>query len=1110
MRRINKRLVIGVFGLLAVLFVVCSNSESVHAETTVNIQRRIMDKVIYQGVHKCYNNGSVRNNVELDNYQGMESLMDQNAGNDVSYVKLVSGSHGGLMDLLINSGSLRYNVESDALSCYQLFVGGSHSAGIAEANGEKVPDANSEQDEINKFLRNMGYSISDGGDGGVCFSTTFRVYGNQIKSKNKLCQRDGKLFTEPSGSIEPSGVAMSFGVKGDDEVCLKFATSNGTQTRCGVLKNVEDGKTLNQSSFVATIQDICKDGGKKGECTFTGYDSSLSYVLDDSSSANLKSDSMAGRNATFANEDGTPDGNAESASRTAIKFLSNNSVYVDGNLAIDKAETRILYQEYLTQYYGYEIDCSTEHVNTDTITWFDNASGEIKDCSITKKGDKSGKVHGVAGEGVGVATGEDNFGVDISSEEIVKYLSEKHKEDYTEDELAEMGAIASGAREDDVNNDCRNSSAGKGLGWLLCSVLELAGSAVEGIYDGLIEPRLGVNPKLFSSGSTSDEQIPYFAWQQFRDIANMIFVILLLVVLFSQLTGVGIDNYGIKRILPKLIVSAILINLSYLICILVIDVSNIVGNGAAALFDNLGRSLPTTVNLSTDSGAVGATGATGSLVTVGLAAGMATMVGSIWTAGPLILVTLLPTVLSALVAFLFLFLLLSARQAAVVVLVVLSPLAVACNILPNTKSFFDRYLKAFKLLMLVYPIASVLISGGNYVSKLILQIKGDGDNFFLALTSMVVGIAPIFFIPSMIKDSFVGLGKIGGALSGFGRAAGNKAAGVLRGNEGFKDLQRMGTERRARKLAGVGADGKIKPLGTLGTIMRGGRRRVSEARSQYMSDQASEAARSELLNGGLFAQRLESAEEARALKASREMYANMDRKGLSDDAGEINTWLKEKGGYQRAAMLMEAMVNKGMQTDVYKMLENNNFSGSSSVMNSLAGSSDKILKAYGKKAAGNGTSFTSFMNGTGKGAGGETITLKKYAGEKGASFLSGLDDKALELIKGYSTGSNQIMSTNQLLGAAKSMDSDDALVWINKMLKGRNDISFSAADYFDYDESIRETIRQKYRYHDASVMQSVQAAVEAIDNDPSLASKMGKDDALFFGSIPRSSGGGTP
>ena len=73
-----------------------------------------------------------------------------------------------------------------------------------------------------------------------------------------------------------------------------------------------------------------------------------------------------------------------------------------------------------------------------------------------------------------------------------------------------------------------------------------------------------------------------------------LFIILLLVVIFSQITGVGIDNYGIKKILPKLIIAAILINLSYWICVAFVDLSNILGNSFQAMFNGLGANISTT------------------------------------------------------------------------------------------------------------------------------------------------------------------------------------------------------------------------------------------------------------------------------------------------------------------------------------------------------------------------------------------------------------------------------------------------------------------------------------------------------------------------------------
>ena len=79
---------------------------------------------------------------------------------------------------------------------------------------------------------------------------------------------------------------------------------------------------------------------------------------------------------------------------------------------------------------------------------------------------------------------------------------------------------------------------------------------------------------IFNTGGST-----YQIWQSLLTFANTGMIIILLVIVFSQLTGYGIDNYGIKKMLPKLIVTAILINLSFLLCQIAIDLSNIIGKG---------------------------------------------------------------------------------------------------------------------------------------------------------------------------------------------------------------------------------------------------------------------------------------------------------------------------------------------------------------------------------------------------------------------------------------------------------------------------------------------------------------------------------------------------
>ncbi len=366
-----------------------------------------------------------------------------------------------------------------------------------------------------------------------------------------------------------------------------------------------------------------------------------------------------------------------------------------------------------------------------------------------------------------------------------------------------------GSESTSIELTCMNSGGAESLGWIVCPVLDLMTRASGQLYNNYIVPALQVKPKLFEE-RTGDSNDTFDVWGIFQGFANVLFIILLLAVIFSQLTGVGIDNYGIKKILPKLLVAAILVNLSYYICVALVDVSNIVGNSLQAMFDGMASGLSAPLPGGGGSGA-GATAITAVLILGGLAA-----VGvAIWQ-NPAILLTLLVAALGVVISILFLFVILSAREAAIVVLTVISPLAFACYMLPNTKKLFDKWLKIWEGLLLVYPICGLLVGGGNFMSKLMLSATGagtDGSGFFGSFTAMLIGIVPIFFIPTVLKGSFAAMGNLGAKISGFGdRMRGGVTRGI-RNSEGFRNAQKLGLERRTRKKAGLDKNGNLTKSG---------------------------------------------------------------------------------------------------------------------------------------------------------------------------------------------------------------------------------------------------------------------------------------------------------
>ena len=65
-----------------------------------------------------------------------------------------------------------------------------------------------------------------------------------------------------------------------------------------------------------------------------------------------------------------------------------------------------------------------------------------------------------------------------------------------------------------------------------------------------------------------------YGWRIVRDLCNMFFILVLLIIAFA--TILRLENYSMKKYLPKLLIMAVLINFSKTICLFLIDISQIV------------------------------------------------------------------------------------------------------------------------------------------------------------------------------------------------------------------------------------------------------------------------------------------------------------------------------------------------------------------------------------------------------------------------------------------------------------------------------------------------------------------------------------------------------
>ena len=306
--------------------------------------------------------------------------------------------------------------------------------------------------------------------------------------------------------------------------------------------------------------------------------------------------------------------------------------------------------------------------------------------------------------------------------------------------------------EEESINTCYDESGS--LGWLVCPTTGFLARATDSLY-GIIKDMLVVKPL------TSDSDSPFHQiWSIFRDITNVVFVLFFLVIIWSQVTGLGISNYGIKKLLPKIIVSAILINLSYIICAALVDVSNIVGSSVKELFTNVEEQVTATGLIASAEGVtIDFTSIVAAIVSGAAIGGLA--IGASGGLGA-IFIAIIPVLLGAVLAVGIAYLTIAARQAFVYLLIMVSPLAFVCSLLPNTEKWFANWKKSLSQMLLFYPMFAALFGACSLVGWTIIASAEDA---IVLIMGIAVKVIPLFAAWPMLKMSGTLPGQINSALT---------------------------------------------------------------------------------------------------------------------------------------------------------------------------------------------------------------------------------------------------------------------------------------------------------------------------------------------------------
>ena len=317
-----------------------------------------------------------------------------------------------------------------------------------------------------------------------------------------------------------------------------------------------------------------------------------------------------------------------------------------------------------------------------------------------------------------------------------------------------------GVPSDDASDEPPScESTGGALAWIMCPFIQALADALDSTYDNIIKPLLVIKPiNLTEPGQ--DDTNTFEIWSTFRIYGNIILIIALLVIIFSEAIGGGlVDAYTVRKTLPRLLVAAILINLSIYIVALAVDVSNIVGIGIQSLLEAPFRAADAfEVQLGFGAAAAAAAGGIGMGALLGAGA-------AIWASGMLagflemfLLFFLIPAFLGIMAVMITILI----RTGLIIFLTIISPVAFALYCLPNTEKYFKQWWDLLFRTLLVFPIIAVVFAMGNILAVTMSSTASGITGALTQIMSIFALILPLFLIPF----SFRMAGGIMGQLSG--------------------------------------------------------------------------------------------------------------------------------------------------------------------------------------------------------------------------------------------------------------------------------------------------------------------------------------------------------
>lgn len=348
------------------------------------------------------------------------------------------------------------------------------------------------------------------------------------------------------------------------------------------------------------------------------------------------------------------------------------------------------------------------------------------------------------------------------------------------------------AATEENKKDCGDVLGSGLLGWSICPAINVAISFADGAWS--IFEFLLINNPLDRSGTYYD------SWTKVRDLANAILVVIFLGIVISQVSNIGISNYGIKKMLPRLVIVAVAINISYYLMQVIVDIANITGKSIDSIFSGF----------ESYSGLKAANGWSVLFDSILLSATVAGSVGVTLAAGavlgwPAIILFLGAMIIPAIIGIIAGLLALQVRSMLIPILAIFSPVALVAWVLPNTQKLFDKWKSMFTGLVFLYPLASIYYGGLKFAASITLGSgKSSSIQRLMALAALFIGTFMVAVIA--IKSNSI-MGKIVGGIGGFANKLGVSRLGGFVSNTASD----MMSSRKAEFLS-KGPGGRKNPF----------------------------------------------------------------------------------------------------------------------------------------------------------------------------------------------------------------------------------------------------------------------------------------------------------